>query len=82
VNEEKDIVPDYTDLSCTDLMIRIIMRLKTAPLNSVVECIVRRDQRDSIEKPFSRKGYHVEIETVGTNLYRVRLKKILDNRVR
>ena len=75
MHEEKSLVPDYTDLTCTDLMIRIIMRFRKVPLNSVVECIVRRDQRDSIEKPFLQKGYRVEIETFGTNLYLVRLKK-------
>lgn len=75
MHEEKGTIPDYTDLTCTDLMIRIVMRLRRVPLNSVVECIVRRDQRDSIEKPFLRKGYRVEIETFGTNLYLVKLTK-------
>ncbi len=75
MHEEKCLVPDYTDLTCTDLMIRIVMRFRRVPLNSVVECIVRRDQRDSIEKPFLRKGYRVEIETFGTNLYLVKLTK-------
>ncbi|MFA4875835.1 MAG: hypothetical protein WC586_00350 [Methanoregula sp.] len=68
-------VPDFSDLTCTNLMIRLKMLLKNASPGSPVECIVRRDQRDTIEVPFSRTGYDVKIRKVDTNLYRVRLQK-------
>jgi len=49
--------------------------LKKAPPGSVVEIIVRRDQRDTIEVPFSRTGYDVKIRKSDNNLFRVRLQK-------
>jgi hypothetical protein len=68
-------VPDFSDLTCTNLMIRLKILLKNAPPGTPVECIVRRDQRDTIEVPFSRTGYDVKIRRTDTNLYRVRLLK-------
>jgi hypothetical protein len=68
-------VPDFSDMTCTNLMIRLKILLKNAPPGTPVECIVRRDQRDTIEVPFSRTGYDVEIHTIDTNHYRVRLLK-------
>jgi hypothetical protein len=40
-----------------------------------VACIVRRDQRDTIEVPFSRSGYDVEIQKIDANRYQVCLTK-------
>jgi hypothetical protein len=68
-------VPDFSDLTCTNLMIRLRMLLKKTPAGTPVECIVRRDQRDTIDVPFSNSGYDVKIRKVDTNLYRVRLQK-------
>ncbi|WP_292350058.1 hypothetical protein [Methanoregula sp. PtaU1.Bin006] len=56
-------------------MIRLKMLLKKAPLHASVECIVRRDQRDTIDVPFSRAGYDVRIRRVAVNSYLVSLKK-------
>jgi hypothetical protein len=68
-------IPDFSNLTCTNLMIRLKMLLKNAPPQSTVECLVRRDQRDTIDVPFSRTGYDVRIRKVDTNRYRVSLKK-------
>jgi hypothetical protein len=68
-------IPDFSNLTCTNLMIRLKILLKKAPECSPVECIVRRDQRDTIDVPFSRTGYDVKIRKVDTNRYRVSLKK-------
>nr|WP_320161857.1 hypothetical protein [uncultured Methanoregula sp.] len=75
MTHEESPVPDFSDLTCTNLMIRLKMLLKNAAPGSPVECIVRRDQRDTIEVPFTRTGYDVKIRKVDTNLYRVRLQK-------
>jgi len=75
MTHEESTVPDFSDLTCTNLMIRLKMLLKNASPGSPVECIVRRDQRDTIEVPFTRTGYDVKIRKVDTNLYRVRLQK-------
>jgi TusA-related sulfurtransferase len=68
-------IPDFSGFTCTTLMIRLKMLLKKAPPGSVVEIIVRRDQRDTIEVPFSRTGYDVKIRKSDNNLFRVRLQK-------
>lgn len=75
ISGDSGTVLDFSDLTCTDLMIRIVMLLGKIPQEGVLECIVRRDQRDSIERPFSRKGYQVGVDPVGTNRYHVKLKK-------
>jgi hypothetical protein len=68
-------IPDFSDLTCTNLMIRLRMLLKKAPKGVAVECYVRRDQRDTIEVPFGRSGYLVEVYKADTNRYRVSLTK-------
>jgi len=69
-------IPDFSDLTCTNLMIRLKMLLKKTPAGTPVECYVRRDQKDTVEVPFSRSGYDVTIQKADTNRYRVSLKKI------
>jgi hypothetical protein len=68
-------VPDFSDLTCTNLMIRLKILLKKAHDGETVECIVRRDQRDTIEVPFSRTGYDVRVHTVDTRRFRISLTK-------
>jgi hypothetical protein len=36
---------------------------------------VRRDQKDTVEVPFSRSGYDVKVHKADTNRYRVSLVK-------
>jgi hypothetical protein len=75
LREKHKEIPDFSDLTCTNLMIRLKMLLKNTPPESAVEIIVRRDQRDTIDVPFSRTGYDVKIHKIDTNLFRVRLQK-------
>ena len=75
MNGDGKAVPDFSDLTCTNLMIRLKILLKNASPGAPVECIVRRDQRDTIEVPFTRTGYDVRIRKVDTNLYCVQLRK-------
>ncbi len=69
-------IPDFSDMTCTNLMIRLKMLLKKTPAGTPVECYVRRDQKDTVEVPFSRSGYDVTIQKADTNRYRVSLTKI------
>jgi len=75
MKEEQKMIQDLSDLTCTNLMIRLKILLKKAPDGSAVECIVRRDQRDTIEVPFSRTGYDVKVHNIGNNRFSVSLKK-------
>jgi len=69
-------IPDFSDMTCTNLMIRLKILLKKAPAGIPVECYVRRDQKDTVEVPFSRSGYDVTIQKADINRYRVSLTKI------
>ncbi|HNX17032.1 MAG TPA: hypothetical protein PKM50_01735 [Methanoregula sp.] len=68
-------IPDFSDLTCTTLMIRLKMLLKKTPDGIPVECFVRRDQKDTVEVPFSRTGYDVSVTKEDSNQYRVYLIK-------
>jgi hypothetical protein len=68
-------IPDFSLLTCTNLMIRLKMLLKKAGPDASVECIVRRDQRDTIDVPFSHSGYDVKIRKLDSNRYQMSLKK-------
>jgi hypothetical protein len=72
-NEEG--VHDLTDLTCTNLMIRLKILLKKLPPKETLLFIVRRDQRETIEDPFSRDGYLVQVERIDRNRFHVRMKK-------
>jgi hypothetical protein len=75
MGENHQNIRDFSDLTCTNLMIRLKILLKKTPPESAVEIIVRRDQRDTIEGPFSRSGYEMKIHKIDTNLFRIRLQK-------
>lgn len=68
-------IPDFSDLTCTNLMIRLKMLLKKTPAGVPVVCYVRRDQKDTVEVPFSRSGYDVTVQKADNNRYRVSLMK-------
>jgi len=75
MTSEPEEIPDFSNLTCTNLMIRLKILLKKAGPGAPVDCIVRRDQRDTINVPFSHTGYDVKIRKLDTNRYRVSLKK-------
>ena len=68
-------IPDFSDLTCTNLMIRLKMLLKKTPPGVPVACYVRRGQRDTIEVPFARSGYEVKVQKADAHRYRVSLTK-------
>lgn len=72
---ETDSIPDFSDLTCTNLMIRLKIILKKTPDGKALEFLVRRDQKDTIEEPFSRDGYTIMIRKVEANRFHVTLTK-------
>jgi DNA-binding response OmpR family regulator len=75
MRQADETIPDFSDLTCTNLMIRLKMLLRKAPAGTPVVCYVRRDQKDTVETPFSRFGYDVKVHKADTNRYRVSLTK-------
>jgi hypothetical protein len=72
---EKQEIPDFSNLTCTNLRIRLKILLKNAPAGTPVECIVRRDQKDTVEDPFSHTGYTVQVRKLNGGNYRITLAK-------
>jgi hypothetical protein len=70
-------IPDFLDVSCTNLMIRLKMFLEKAPQGAPGVCFVRRDQKDTVGIPFSRSGYDVKIQKADTKRYGVCLTPAL-----
>ncbi|HOX35525.1 MAG TPA: hypothetical protein P5217_07055 [Methanoregulaceae archaeon] len=68
-------IPDFTALTCTSLMIRLKQKLKGMPEGGSFSCFVRRDQRDTVEVPFSRTGYDVTVSPEGKNRYIVTIAR-------
>ncbi len=75
MTEGQQIIHDLSDLTCTNLMIRLKILLRKTPPGSAIEFMIRRDQKDTIEVPFSRTGYDVRINRIDINRYQVEMKK-------
>jgi hypothetical protein len=56
-------------------MIRLKLLLKDTEPGIPVACIVRRDQCDTIDVPFSKSGYAVSVHKIGDNRFFVALQK-------
>lgn len=81
MKEEPLTIPDLSDLTCTNLMIRLKIMLKKSSPGSAIEFIIRRDQKETIEVPFSRTGYKVTINKIDNNRYRANLEKKEDGKI-
>lgn len=72
--EMKDI-PNYVDLTCTNLMLSLKISLKKINEGEVLEFYSNREQFDNIKKPFSKKGYKIEGNQVDHNKYYIKIIK-------
>jgi len=74
---EKELIdiPNYVDLTCTNLMLRLKINLKKINEGEVLEFYSNREQFDNIKKPFSKKGYEIEGNQVDHNKYYIKILK-------
>ena len=70
-------IPNYTDLTCTNLMLKLKILLKKLPPGNSLFFFSNREQFDNIKKPFSKKSYTFEGERVEDNKYYIIIKKKL-----
>lgn len=68
-------LPDYSGFTCTSLMIRLKIDLGKLPARESLEFIIRRDQLDTIEGPFSADRYIVTSRATDGGGLRVTMKK-------
>lgn len=64
-------IHDFTDLTCTNLMIKLKILLKRAQPGHEVNFFATREQVDNTCAPFSHHGYRVEWEQAAGNKYKV-----------
>lgn len=68
-------IEDFTDLTCTNLMIKLKIMLNKLPSGHSISFYTTREQLDNTCTPFSRQGYRVEWEDSSENRHLVRMKK-------
>jgi len=70
-------IPNYIDLTCTNLMLKLKINLKKLNKGEFLEFYSNREQFDNIKKPFSKNGYRVEGNQVDDNKYYISILKNL-----
>ncbi|OPX75006.1 MAG: hypothetical protein A4E40_00871 [Methanoregulaceae archaeon PtaU1.Bin059] len=66
---------DFTELTCTNLMIKLKILLNKLPQGDRVAFFATREQVDNTCSPFSGQGYQVSWDQEAENRYLVRLGK-------
>jgi len=70
-------IPNYIDLTCTNLMLKLKINLKKLNKGESLEFYSNREQFDNIKNPFSKNGYRVEGNQVDHNKYYISILKNL-----
>lgn len=68
-------IPDYTEFTCTNIMIKLKILLKRKPTGESVEFYSNREQFDHIKKPFSKNPYRIKGIKVDNNKYHISILK-------
>lgn len=66
---------DFTELTCTNLMIKLKILLSKLPKGEMITFYATREQVDNTCSPFSGQGYHVSWDQTAGNRYLVTLGK-------
>ena len=66
---------DFTELTCTNLMIKLKIMLNRLPPGDALAFFATREQVDNTCAPFSTNGYQVAWEQEAENRYMVRIGK-------
>jgi len=66
---------DFTELTCTNLMIKLKILLNKLPTGEKITFYATREQVDNTCSPFSRQGYHVAWDQTAENRYLVTMGK-------
>ena len=74
-NMDADKIPDYTNLTCTNLMIKLKILLKRLSAGEILIFYSTREQYDNIKKPFSKKMFSFKGEMIGDNKYLIEMIK-------
>jgi TusA-related sulfurtransferase len=72
---DDDAVNDFTELTCTNLMIKLKILLTKLTPGDTLTFFATREQVDNTCAPFSSNGYQVAWNQEGENRYLVRIGK-------
>jgi hypothetical protein len=72
---EQNEMKDFTELTCTNLMIKLKILLNRTPPGEEIHFFATREQVDNTCTPFTSHGYAVECEQSGENRYIVQIGK-------
>jgi hypothetical protein len=68
-------IHDFTDLTCTNLMIKLKILLNRLPDGDTVTFYATREQVDNTCSPFAGQGYRVSWNEAAENRYLVKIGK-------
>lgn len=68
-------ISDFTDLTCTNLMIKLKILLKKRASGEQISFFATREQVDNTCSPFTRQGYEVTWEQAADNRFLVKMRK-------
>jgi len=68
-------IPDFTELTCTNLMVKLKIITKRMIQNEKLEFYSSREQFDNIKKPFSKNNFSLEGNKIDDNKYHVIIKR-------
>lgn len=66
---------DFTDLTCTNLMIKLKILLKHMAPGNEISFLATREQVDNTCSQFARQGYGVTWDQTGDNQFLVTMRK-------
>ena len=66
---------DYTNLSCTNLMIKLKILVKKLPTGSSLHFYSTREQHENIKQPFSKKNFSFNSRFIEDNKYHIEIMK-------
>jgi TusA-related sulfurtransferase len=69
-------IRDFTEMTCTNLMIKLRVLLKKLPSGQKLTVIITREQHDNIREPFSKKQYRYSAEKIGDNRFQADIVKV------
>lgn len=64
-------IDDYSNLTCTNLMIKLKILTKKLKSGDYIEFYSTREQLANIQKPFSKNRFKIQSNQINSNLFHI-----------
>ncbi|WP_457558023.1 hypothetical protein [Candidatus Harpocratesius sp.] len=64
-------IDDYSNLTCTNLMIKLKILTKKLKSGDYIEFYSTREQLANIQKPFSKNRFKIQSNKINSNLFHI-----------